>query len=182
MEKVLLAIEGPTPDRSTLGYALALCKRMRAGLDILQILSERSRAKYLKKVRQSARRARNKFEDAMVAVTFAEAGQHDIYEQMKKEAYENLERLIPEPQRSNIAYQLTLRTGNPDEQILRYVRDHRDVVLTIYDTADLGDGQVGRPGKKGRRVPQILEKLSTPLVLRTGSEGAGSLPGQGGAF
>lgn len=181
MEKVLLAIEGLKPDQSTFRYTLELCERMRAGLDILQILSERTRAAYLKKVRRGARQARNRFEDAMVAVTFAEAGQHDVYRQMKKEACDNLERLIPEPQRGTIAYRLSLQTGNPDEQILRYLKDHRDVVLTIYDSAEFEDGPVGQPGKKGGRIPQIIKKLSTPLVLRTRSDGTRPLSGQGGA-
>ncbi len=34
MEKILLAIDGIAPDRSTFSYAVALCKRMRAGLDV----------------------------------------------------------------------------------------------------------------------------------------------------
>ena len=45
MEKILLAIEGVAHDRSTFRYTLALCKRMRNGLDILQILTLPTREK-----------------------------------------------------------------------------------------------------------------------------------------
>lgn len=173
MKKILLAIEGVAPDSSTFNYAVALCKRMRAGLEILQILSPRTCRNYLKKVKKGARQAQNMFEDAMVAVTFAEAGQHDIVEQMKKQACNNLEHLIPEPERGGIEYHLTLKPGNPDEEIVRYVYDHRDVVLTIYDASGVKDGPECRPKKKRNKIPAIAQKLPTPLVLRRGCEPTG---------
>jgi hypothetical protein len=165
MEKVLLAIEGVAPDRSTFSYAVALCKRMRAGLDILQVLSPHTYRKYLKRVKKGARHARNVFENAMVAVTFAEAGQHDIVEQMKKQAFENIDRLIPESEKDGIDYHLTLKCGNADEEIVRYVCDHRDVVLTIYDASGIKDERKGASGKTINAVRQIGQKLSTPLVI-----------------
>ena len=176
MKKILLAIEGVAPDRSTFSYAVALCKRMRAGLEILQILSPRTYRSYLEKVKRSARHAKNTFEDAMVAVTFAEAGQHDIVEQMRLQACDNLDLLIPEQERDSLEYNLTLKPGNPDDEIVRYVCDHRDVVLTIYDAAGAKDEQEGRPDKKRDRIPAIAQKLPTPLVLRRGGESTGLQP------
>lgn len=174
MKKILLAIEGAAPDRSTFNYAVALCKRMRAGLEILQILSPRTYRSYLEKVKRSARHAKNTFEDAMVAVTFAEAGQHDFVEQMREQACANLDRLIPEPERDGLEYHLTLKPGNPDDEIVRYVCDHRDVVLTIYDASGVvKDGQKCLPKKKRNKIPAIAQKLPTPLVLRTGCEPTG---------
>jgi hypothetical protein len=143
---------------------------MRAGLEILEILSPRACKNYLAKVKQGARRARNMFEDAMVAVTFAEAGQHDIVEQMKIQANDNLNRLIPQAERDDLEYHLTLKPGNPDDEIVRYVCDHRDVVLTIYDAAGLKDERECRRDKKRKRIPAIAKKLPTPLVLRRGCE------------
>ena len=173
MKKILLAIEGVAPDRSTFSYALALCKRMRAGLEILQILSPRTYRSYLEKVKRSARHAKNTFEDAMVAVTFAEAGQHDFVEQMREQACANLDRLIPEPERDGLEYHLTLKPGNPDDEIVRYVCDHRDVVLTIYDASGVKDGQECLPEKGRNKIPAIAQKLPTPLVLRRGCEPTG---------
>ena len=165
MEKVLLAIEGLAPDRSTFSYAVALCKRMRAGLDILQILGPRSCRKYLKKAKQGALNARSVFEDAMVAVTFAEAGQHDITEQLKMQVFENIDRLIPKSEKDGIDYHLTLKSGNADEEIVRYVCEHRDVVLTIYDACRAQDEPERASGETINTVRQIGQKLSTPLVI-----------------
>ena len=176
MKKILLAIEGVAPDSSTFNYAVALCKRMRAGLEILQILSPRTYKSYLKKVRQGARHATSVFEDAMVAVTFAEAGQHDFVEQMRKQARDNLDRLIPEPEREGLEYHLTLKPGIAADEIVRYVCDHRDVVLTIYDVAQGKDEQECRLDKKKNKIPAIAQKLPTPLVLRRGCEPTGLQP------
>jgi hypothetical protein len=176
MKKILLAIEGVAPDRSTFNYAVALCKRMRAGLEILQVLSPSSYRNYLEKVKNGARHAKSVFEDAMVAVTFAEAGQHDIVEQMKRQACDNLDRLIPEQERGGIEYHLTLKPGNPDDEIVRYVCDHRDVVLTIYDGSGGKDQQECRPEKRRNKIPAIAQKLPTPLVLRRGCEPTGARP------
>ena len=165
MEKILLAIDGIAPDRSTFSYAVALCKRMRAGLDVLQILGPYSFRKYLKRVKKGARHASSLFEDAMVSATFAEAGQHDFAEQLKTRASENLNRLIPEAERDDIDYHLVLKSGNPNEEIVRYVYDHRDVVLTIYDASGTKDEQGGASGEKKDAARQIGQKLSTPLVI-----------------
>jgi len=170
MKKILLAIEGVAPDSDTVDYAVALCKRMRAGLEILEILSPRACKSYLAKVKRGARRARSAFEDAMVAVTFAEAGQHDIVEQMKVHANDNLDRLIPKPERDGLEYHLTLKPGNPDDEIVRYVCDHRDVVLTIYDAAGLDERECRLDKKRKKKIPAIAQKLPTPLVLRRGCE------------
>ena len=165
MEKILLAIDGIAPDRSTFSYAVALCKRMRAGLDVLQILGPYSFRKYLKRVKKGARHASSLFEDAMVSATFAEAGQHDIAEQLKTRASENLNRLIPKSEKDGIHYHLTLKSGNADEEIVRYVCDHRDVVLTIYDACRAQDEPERASGKTINAVRQIGQKLSTPLVI-----------------
>jgi len=170
LKKILLAIEGVAPDRGTINYAVALCKRMRAGLEILQILSPRTYKNYFERVKKGVRQAKNAFEDAMVAVTFAEAGQHEIVEQMRIQACDNLDRLIPKPERDGLEYHLTLKPGNPDDEIVRYVCDHRDVVLTIYDAAGLRNEQACHSDKKRNKIPAIAQKLPTPLVLRRGCE------------
>ena len=175
MKKILLAIEGSAPDSGTFNYAVALCKRMRAGLEILQILSPRTYKRYFEKAKRQARQARNAFENAMVAVAFAEAGQHDIVEQMQKQARADLDRLVPEPDRNGLQYHLTLKPGNPDDEIVRYVSDHRDVVLTIYDAA-AADEKACRSDKKRNQIPAIAQKLPIPLVLRRGCEPTGLRP------
>jgi len=165
MEKILLAIDGSAPDNRIFSFAVALCKRMRTGLDVLQIIGLGRCKKHLKQVRRGTRHARSVFENAMVAATFAEAGHHDIAGQLKMQACKNLERSIPNPEKDGIDYHLTLKSGNADEEIVRYVSDHRDVVLTIYAASATADQQAGESAIKKNVVRQIGQKLSTPLVI-----------------
>ena len=176
MKKILLAIEGSAPDSSTFSYAVSLCKRMRAGLEILQILSPRAYRRYAEKAMRGIRQAKNAFEDAMVAVAFAEAGQHEIVEQMQKQARAELDRLIPAPDRKGLQYQLTLKPGNPGDEIVRYVGDHRDVVLTIYDAAEVKNEKAIRQVKKRNQISAIAQKLPIPLVFKRGGEPTGLRP------
>jgi hypothetical protein len=164
MEKILLAIDGIAPDNRVFNYAVALCKRMCTGLDVLQILGPQSCRRYLTKVKRSARNARSLFEDTMVTATFAEAGQHDIAEQLKNRATESLNRLLPEADREGIHYHIVLKSGNHDEEIVRYVRGHRDVVLTIYDASGATDDQDEVHGEKRETARQIGRKIPSPIV------------------
>jgi len=89
-------------------------------------------------------------------------------EQLQMKACDNIDRLIPEPEKDSIDYRLTLISGNPDEEIVRYVCDHRDVVLTIYDPSGEQDAQEYLPEERRQAIPQIAQMLPTPLVLRRG--------------
>jgi hypothetical protein len=73
--------------------------------------------------------------------------------------------LIPKSEKDGIDYHLTLKSGNADEEIVRYVSDHRDVVLTIYDASGAQDKQERASVIKRNAVRQIGQKLSTPLVI-----------------
>ncbi|MDH3567158.1 MAG: universal stress protein, partial [Desulfobacteraceae bacterium] len=77
MEKVLLAIDGMTPDRKAFRYAVALCKRIRAELSIFQIIRPQYYREYKKKILKKGLFARTFVEGSMVAATFAEAGEHE---------------------------------------------------------------------------------------------------------
>jgi hypothetical protein len=165
MEKILLAIDGIAPDSRIISFAVSLCKRMRAGLDVLHILGPQYGGKYLKNVKQSARHTRNLIEDAMVAATFVETRQQEISEQLRTHLSAKLKHLFPERESDGIEYQLTLKSGNPDEEIVRYVHDHRDVVLTIYVPAGTAAERGSDPGNKKDTVRQIGQKLATPLVI-----------------
>ena len=165
MEKVLLAIDGITPDRKVFRYAVQLCKRIKADLNVLQIIRPRNYTKYIKKIRERTNYARNYFEGSMIAATFAEAGEHDTANAMMSEARRNINKLLPESEKAGIQYQLTMKSGDPNKEIIEYVNAHRDVVLTIYD-ASLEDRKGTRGVKKQQGVPRkIKQKLAVPLVV-----------------
>ncbi len=159
MQKVLLAIDGINPDRRVFDYAVQLCKRIKAELSVFQIINPRRYKEYLKTVRKRADNARKYIEGAMVAVTFAETGEHETAREIMSKALENINRLLPESEKAGVQCHFAVKTGNPAKEIINYVNAHRDVVLTIYDSSfEDRDGTQGVPGK-------IKQKLAVPLVV-----------------
>lgn len=164
MEKVLLAIDGITLDRKVFRYAVELCKRIKAELDILQIITPRNYSKYLKKVQQGAKQAKTYLEASVIAATFAEAGEHETAREIMSAALKNMNQLLPESGKAGIRYNLTMKLGTPNEEIIDYVNEHRDVILALYDAPQAESKDTGVVKKK--TVPkEIKEKLHIPLVV-----------------
>lgn len=161
MEKVLLAINGITPNKKAVRYAVELCKHLKADLNVLQVIGQ----KYMKSLGERVNRARTYVEDSMTAATFAEAGEHEMAKTIREQALDKINRLLPDSERDAIHCHLSVRSGQPDKEILHYVNDHRNIVLTIYDAPeqDMNDISIE---PKARHVPMRMRKqLSTPLVV-----------------
>lgn len=163
MKKVLLAIDGIAPDQEVFQYALQLCKRIKAELNVFQILNPRNYGEYIKKVRQSAGNARSYFSSAMMAVTFAEAGEHKTAEEIMAAALKNYNRLLPESEKQGVTCHFSLKSGVPEQEIIDYVNAHRDIVVAIYDSARQEGGKT-KPKKK-TTPGRIRRKLAVPLVV-----------------
>ena len=162
MEKVLLAIDGPKPNEKAFRYAVQLCRRIRAELNILQIIYPKRFQEYIKKFRVRTDRTRRYLENSFTAAAFAEAGEHEMADSMMAEAYRNLKRLLPESERAGISCHLTLKTGQPKIEIVKYLNEHRNVVLTIYDTTR----EKNAPPRKNKSIPlEIRQALTVPLVV-----------------
>jgi nucleotide-binding universal stress UspA family protein len=165
MQKVLLAIDGIHPDHKVFDYAVQLCKRIKAELSVFQVVNPRKYSEYLTSIRKKAGFARKYFEGAMVAATFAEAGEHETAKEIMSTALENINRLLPESEKAGVPFQFAVKTGNPDKEIVNYVNAHRDIVLTIYDSS-LEDRKGTQGKKKQQGVPRkIKQKLAVPLVV-----------------
>ncbi len=165
MQKVLLAINGISPDRRAFDFAVRLCKHIRAELNILDIIGPQNLAKYLGKVRRGTRRATQMVEDAMVAVAFAEAGEFDSAACLKEQALKNIHEWFPEPEGASIPCELTITSGPPVQEIVKYVEDHKDVVLTIYDApAQKMAAKINGSERQGV-LDGMKAKLFTPIVM-----------------
>jgi len=162
MKKVLLSIDGMTPDQKAFHYAVALCKRIKAELNIFQIIRPRYYRNYMKKIRKNALLAKKVMEGAMVAATFAEAGEHETALDMMAEASKQIDHLLQESEKAGVHCRFSIKSGDPEKEIVEYVNDHRDVILTIYDAFDV-NGTVDISEKKNT-LAKIKRKLSVPLV------------------
>ena len=164
MKNVLLAIDGMTPDQKAFHYAVALCKRIRAELSIFQIIRPRYYREYKKKIRKKGLLARTFFEGSMVAATFAEAGEHETALDIMAEASKEIKRLLSESKKSGVHCHFSMKSGNPEKEIIDYVNEHRNVVLTIYDASNQGAEQNGNVYEKEHVLAKIKKNLSIPLV------------------
>ena len=162
MKKVLLTIDGMTPDQKAFHYAVALCKRIKAELNIFQVIRPRYYRKYMEKIRKNASLVRRVVESAMVAATFAEAGEHETALDMMAEASKQIEQLLHESEKAGVHCRFSIKSGDPEKEIIEYVNNHRDVILTIYDAFDV-NGTVDIPEKKST-LAKIKRNLSVPLV------------------
>jgi nucleotide-binding universal stress UspA family protein len=165
MQKVLLAVDGIKPTEKAFRYAVELCQRLRAELRVVQVIRPGQCNKYLKKIRTGAYRAKCFIENSMVAATFAEAGEHEMAREIMALARKNVNRLLPESERAGVSCHLSMTSGRPGKEIVRYVKEHRDVVLTIYDTAPEENSARGIAAEEGDAPVEIKELLSIPLVV-----------------
>jgi nucleotide-binding universal stress UspA family protein len=165
MEKVLLAIDGTVPDKKAFRYAVQLCRRIEAELRVLQIVDSKKYGKYFEKARKKADPARKYIEGSLAAAAFAEAGEHETAENMMSEALKNLTQLLPESEKAGIPYSLTMKMGNPKNEILNYLDEHRDVVLAIYGTPQEKQDETGFVKKNRLGIREVKQLLTIPLVV-----------------
>lgn len=165
MKTVLFAIDHMIPDPKALNYSLTLCRRMLAKLDVLHIIQlPDTPRRGLKTLKSGILLARDKFENAMVTATYAEAGVPDPERMLKDAAYDQFKRLLPKKDNSRIDYHCVV-TGEPTDAVIeRYVHGHRDVVLTVFDpeSSSKFTGKKKKGRTKGRRH---MPRLAIPLVL-----------------
>ncbi len=181
MEKVLLAIDGMMPDKQIVVYAAKLCQRIKAELNILHIIDPHVYAGYLKNFQRQVRRARDVFENSMMAATFAETGEHDTAKSLLDKASAQISRMLSESDKEAVKYRVQVRPGNTSQEIINHVKKNRDIVLAIYDDAiarkivnptdDQGHcGHIRKTAKTGRthkiNASALQKELSVPLVIR----------------
>jgi nucleotide-binding universal stress UspA family protein len=165
MKKVLLAIDGITPDSKTFLYAVELCKRIKAELKVFQIIRPQNYSKYLKEIRRKTNYTRMYIQGSMAAAAFAEAGEHESAKEIMAQASEQIKRLLSESQKQGVHCHFSMKRGNPEKEIVDYVNLHRDVVLTVYNSSAEDVGKTDILSKKKNAITSIKEKLAVPLVI-----------------
>jgi hypothetical protein len=103
-------------------------------------------------------------EGSMVAATFAEAGEHETAMDIMAEASKEIRRLLQESGESGVHCHFTIESENPEKEIVNYVNNHRNVVLTIYDASDHDVNDAANISIKKNAIKKIRKDLSVPLV------------------
>ncbi len=174
MKSVLLAVDGFIPGREAFGYALELCRRTRAGLQVLQIVQARDFKDLAERMRTGVTNAGRLFESIMAAAAFAESGESREAQGLLNEIRERLEEMVPPEDREIIPIRASLAMGRPEKEIPRYVGAHHDIVLAIYNKGSTGSSQPAHSEERGSNP--IPEALPVPLVVFPGAVGEPALP------
>jgi hypothetical protein len=165
MKTILLAVDGMAAHKNALEYALDLCDPVRAGLDILQIIRPRRYSVGLSKLKKSVYRTRDLVEGAMVTATYAQAGVPELADTLRATAERRLKRLIPADIDTTVGYNCVVTGQDPDAVLKRYVDEHRNIILAIYDSLPSEPTATLTPKPMQGLVPGLLNKLSIPLVF-----------------
>lgn len=165
MKKVLLAIDGMKPDKKAFHYAVQFCRRTKADLNVLQVVSPQNSGCDPEKTQKSKNPGRRYLEGSFMAAAFAEAGEYVTAEALMTEALRNLKQLLPESEKEGVRCHLTMKAGSFKHEIIRYLKEHRDVVLTIYDAHQRKGADTGFARKFGSVTQEIQKALSIPLVV-----------------
>lgn len=163
MRKILLAINGIQPNRRVFSYAVKLCKQLKAELLVLQVVDTGGR---LGVIGRKARWAMKILEDSMSAAAFAEAGEHETAHAMLVQARKQINDLLPETASAGIQCHFTMKAGAPEREIIRYARRHRDIVLTVYDSAASDSQEKGRIHEARDVAEVIRQQLEVPVVTK----------------
>lgn len=157
MKEILLAITAASPTEEALKYSLALAQRLKAKLDVLQVVSP-SVAKGWRGVWRGLSKGSRLFEGAMVAAAFAESGEPDTATQLERLISRTVETMRRDAAMSEgaVNIEVTCKVGDPEREIVRFVESRRDVVLAVYD------GGVGR--EAGPPIEHLSPKIMVPTV------------------
>lgn len=166
MRKILLAINGIKPNRKVFSYAVRLCQRLKAELLVFQVVDAGEQEGPMGMIGRKARQAMKILENSMAAAAFAEAGEHETAHAMMVKARKQINDLLPETARAGIQCHFTMKAGAPEREIVRYARRHRDIVLTIYDSAEPDFKKEG-PVRGDRDIAGVIRQhLGVPVVTR----------------
>jgi K+-sensing histidine kinase KdpD len=138
---VLLVIEGESPSPEPFAYALNLCKRTNAELDLLQVI-EQSR----------------------------ERENYELLSHKMIEGSRNIVALVRQLEGEDIPFKVTIRLGDVSQKLFNYARRHKDVAMVIFDSPSLRKGSE-MSQTWSRLLENISHQLSIPLITVEQKEG-----------
>ena len=169
MKKVLFAFNGLQPGKALFRYAVQFCRKMKADLLILQIVPPGFCHGAAKTLKDTLVRAQNRIDDTLVSASLAEAGAADAARDCLQVGRERIERLLPRTDADVLRRSFEQKVGDPDQEIYAYVRNHPDIVLTIYDALPRQNQTGTGSGRRGL-WEKIPSELGIPFVMSPDSK------------
>lgn len=161
MKQILLAIDGDSPTDSVFQYAVGLCRRIQAELNILQFVKDRRVSRCISATRKKVGRLGKLLEDSFAGVAFAEEGVPHMADEFLPNVSDSLRELI-RGDHTGVSFKVAASNGNPEKELLNYIDDHQDIVLTIFDPST---DPKAESGPSLPAIEAIKKRMSVPLVV-----------------
>jgi hypothetical protein len=134
LQTVLLVIEGETPDEDTFNYAVRLCQRMEAEIDILQIIDRNDNS-----------------------------NDYDLLSRRMSLGSTHIVTLLQRLERENIPFKITIRIGDVNQKLFNYAKRHKDVAVVVLDSPKM-KASPKRDRAWSGLAETLSRQLSIPLV------------------
>ena len=161
MKQVLLAIDGNIPTDSVFQYAVDLCGRIQAQLNILQFIKKEGLNRCLSSTKKKVGRLGKLLENSFAGIAFAEEGVAHMAGEFLPDVSDSLRELIKRGH-AEISLEVTVSSGKPEKELSNYIDDHQDIVLTIFDPSR---DQPMEAGNSLLTIDTMKKNLSVPLVV-----------------
>lgn len=161
MKKVLLAINGDTPTQTIFRYAVDLCRRMKADLDIIQFIKEKKIPGCISSTRKKMESLNRIMEDSFAGIAFAEENFRDEGIEIATGISPPLKHLI-EQDKPDVLKQVTLGDGDLETELSGYIENRKNIVLTIFDPSSESRK---RRLKNRIKIKLLRQKLCVPVVV-----------------
>ncbi len=149
MKQILLVIDGDVPSRPVFQYAAGLCKRVAAGLCILQFLKQRQIA--------PAEQAALGLDRADGQSTFPASRMLWRTDEHLAGVPESLKKML-NPSFCGVPFSVALSADKPENVLSGYIDAHHDIILTVFDPSRGSERTSGR-------IRLLKKTLGVPLVV-----------------
>jgi hypothetical protein len=131
---VLLVIEGENPDPTAFSYAVNLCKRTSAELDILQVIQ-----------------------------ISAKGEDYELLSQKMANSSRRLVDLVRQLEQTAVPFKVTMRLGEPASKLVNYAKRHKEVAMVVLDSPKAREASA-KNGAWARWIRDLSRQLSIPLI------------------
>ena len=139
MKTILLTGNSETFKEETIRFSFGLARRIKARLSVLRVINPWAQKSW-EKMKGGLEYGRCVFEEGMVTAALAEGGD---FETARRLSQKPLHAEAPEPDSPGLNDRVECRIevveGQTEKAIARFLDAHREVVLTIYDQAEMDD-------------------------------------------
>jgi len=145
--KILAATDGSPAGQRAVSYAAELAKKIGAGLIALRVIHEEKFA-------------------SLEGYAPWESVRQDLLSEIEKEALKILEEAREIGQRAGVEVDGVVRRGSPDEQIINFARENRDIIMVVMGSHGKGPLERLTVGSKTVQVAQeVGRRLPVPLLV-----------------